>query len=187
MSTLAVVSAQAGDFNGDLGVNGTDFLEWQRGNSPVPLSAADLSDWQTNYGAAANSTAAAVVPEPAAAALLGVGISLALAVRRKRNVTLPHASVVTQRSSGRVRVVSWIALLVASAQPVRAADYVVNTDTGEITQVGVGTISNLNGTAFTHELPGRPRQAVLLPRRFHTRARRHAHRHGRPSGVVCGG
>ena len=40
----------AGDFNGDGIVSGTDFLIWQRGESPNPLSQSDLADWEANYG-----------------------------------------------------------------------------------------------------------------------------------------
>jgi len=39
-----------GDFDGDNNVGGRDFLIWQRGTSPAPLSAADLADWRVNYG-----------------------------------------------------------------------------------------------------------------------------------------
>lgn len=39
-----------GDFNQDGLVNGRDFLLWQRGQSPDPLSNSDLGDWQTNFG-----------------------------------------------------------------------------------------------------------------------------------------
>ena len=35
--------ALAGDFNNDGVVDGADFLAWQRGESPEPLSAADLA------------------------------------------------------------------------------------------------------------------------------------------------
>jgi len=31
-------------------VSGSDFLLWQRGGSPVPLSQADLTIWENNYG-----------------------------------------------------------------------------------------------------------------------------------------
>jgi len=40
----------AGDFNGDGIVDGLDFLKWQRGESPNPLSQSDLADWEANYG-----------------------------------------------------------------------------------------------------------------------------------------
>jgi hypothetical protein len=58
-----------GDFNNDTRVNGLDFLEWQRGNSPNPLSASDLADWQNNYGIG-SLAATTAVPEPSCLALL---------------------------------------------------------------------------------------------------------------------
>lgn len=58
-----------GDFDGDGDVDGVDFLEWQRGNSPNPLSPGDLADWQANYGAPLLA-AVAGVPEPTTLALL---------------------------------------------------------------------------------------------------------------------
>ncbi len=39
-----------GDFNGDLVVNGADFLLWQQGGSPMPLSPGDLSTWKNTFG-----------------------------------------------------------------------------------------------------------------------------------------
>lgn len=59
-----------GDFDGDGDVDGNDFLEWQRGNSPAPLSSGDLGDWQANYG---NPLVAAsqAVPEPSTLAIVG--------------------------------------------------------------------------------------------------------------------
>src|SRR5690606_23129308 len=52
-----------GDFDMDGDVDGADFLSWQRGNSPNPLSSGDLADWESNFGATA-LTAAVAVPEP---------------------------------------------------------------------------------------------------------------------------
>jgi hypothetical protein len=40
----------SGDFDGDGDVDGRDFLRWQRGGSPNPLSSSDLSLWQAQYG-----------------------------------------------------------------------------------------------------------------------------------------
>ena len=39
-----------GDFDADNDVDGADFLKWQRGQSPDPLSQADLNAWEANYG-----------------------------------------------------------------------------------------------------------------------------------------
>jgi hypothetical protein len=70
-----------GDFNGDGRVDGGDFLAWQRGESPDPLSASDLAGWQASFGAfpplASTSTP---VPEPAAGALVLFGL---MVVRRR--------------------------------------------------------------------------------------------------------
>lgn len=53
-----------GDFDGDGDVDGRDFLVWQRGESPKPLSASDLADWQTNYGIDNSSQVSSAVPIP---------------------------------------------------------------------------------------------------------------------------
>jgi hypothetical protein len=58
-----------GDFDNDGDVDGRDFLRWQRGGSPSPLSAADLADWQANYGGG-SLAAVAAVPEPGGLALV---------------------------------------------------------------------------------------------------------------------
>jgi len=53
-----------GDFDLDGDVDGYDFLKWQRGESPDPLSASDLLDWENNYGTTAPLIAITSVPEP---------------------------------------------------------------------------------------------------------------------------
>ena len=50
-----------GDFNGNLVVDGSDFLGWQLGESPVPLSPTDLADWEANYSEVANTGLADIV------------------------------------------------------------------------------------------------------------------------------
>ncbi|QEG34676.1 beta strand repeat-containing protein [Bythopirellula goksoeyrii] len=55
--------ALAGDFNGDGIVSGRDFLMWQRGLSPNPLSSTDLTNWQDNYGNSAPTIVAALQVE----------------------------------------------------------------------------------------------------------------------------
>ncbi|QEG36773.1 hypothetical protein [Bythopirellula goksoeyrii] len=62
MVTLTLVDSTA-DFNNDGTVEGRDFLEWQRGNSPDALSLGDLVNWQANYGKT-SVEAALIVPEP---------------------------------------------------------------------------------------------------------------------------
>ncbi len=75
-----------GDFDLDGDRDGFDFLKWQRGKSPNPLSASDLADWETNYGMVATlSATSAAVPEPNSLALLCLGGLLSL--RSFRRVT----------------------------------------------------------------------------------------------------
>ncbi len=67
------------DFNRDALVDGRDFLAWQRGESPDPLSSADLALWQASYGADSSLTGAVAVPEPAGfATMLMVSMTLLL-------------------------------------------------------------------------------------------------------------
>lgn len=61
---LNITLLTPGDFNLDGDVDGNDFLKWQRGESPDPLSASDLLDWQNNYGTTATLAAITSVPEP---------------------------------------------------------------------------------------------------------------------------
>lgn len=51
------------DFDIDGDIDGHDFLVWQRGGSPNPLSNADLALWRAQFGVGALSTASGV-PEP---------------------------------------------------------------------------------------------------------------------------
>ena len=62
-----------GDFNRDGAVDGADFLAWQRGASPLPLSSADLDEWKAAMGATEH--AASVIPEPTTLMLLTVAIA----------------------------------------------------------------------------------------------------------------
>jgi hypothetical protein len=68
-----------GDFDFDGDVDGRDFLVWQRGGSPDPLSAENLADWQAAYGAGAfiavaEATSPVQVPEPSSLVLLFVAM-----------------------------------------------------------------------------------------------------------------
>lgn len=56
-----------GDFDSDGDVDGRDFLDWQRGDSPNgtaggPISARDLADWQSGYDAFPLTASATAVP-----------------------------------------------------------------------------------------------------------------------------
>lgn len=71
IGAIEYVTGTDGDFNLDGYVDGADFLMWQRGQSPTSLSATDLADWESNFGAGAPSAVASTaVPEPGAATML---------------------------------------------------------------------------------------------------------------------
>lgn len=72
-----------GDFDHDGDWDGADFLKWQRGESPDPLSAEDLADWKTNFGSP-STTASAAVPEPCLVAMLLTAAFASCATRRRR-------------------------------------------------------------------------------------------------------
>ncbi len=83
VATHSLVQPVAGDFNNDGNVDGADFLLWQRGGSPNPLSAGDLETWKTAFG----GPAIAAVPEPTAALLMATGLfGSMLGARRVRRL-----------------------------------------------------------------------------------------------------
>ena len=83
VATYSLVQPVAGDFNGDSIVDGADFLVWQRGGSPNPLSPGDLETWKGAFG----GPAIAAVPEPTAALLMATALlGSILGLRRLRTV-----------------------------------------------------------------------------------------------------
>jgi len=70
LKVLGSVGVQ-GDFDGDQDVDGNDFLKWQRGESPMPNSVADLNAWKANFGDVPVAAAAQAVPEPCSLWLAG--------------------------------------------------------------------------------------------------------------------
>lgn len=64
-----------GDFDLDGDVDGRDFLTWQRGGSPTPLSTSDLNAWRNNYGSVGSlgttaGLSSSAIPEPEGMTLL---------------------------------------------------------------------------------------------------------------------
>lgn len=87
LSSLKLVSTGGpGDFNGDGDVDGQDFLAWQRGESPNPLSTSDLSDWESAYGSAAVASSTQI-PEPGSFVLLGTMAFVLTSLRRRHSLT----------------------------------------------------------------------------------------------------
>ena len=79
-ATYSLAPPVDGDFNDDGFVDGADFLVWQRGESPNPLSAGDLDIWKAAYGGAP----IAAVPEPAKLGLATLGLASLMLCRRAR-------------------------------------------------------------------------------------------------------
>ena len=79
-----------GDGDGDGDVDGNDFLLWQRGGSPNPLSPSDLALWQSNYGNGVLLSAAAssAVPEPSTVVLAVMGMGGLLVGASGRRISL---------------------------------------------------------------------------------------------------
>lgn len=73
-----------GDFDFDDQVSAFDFLVWQRGASPNPLSSSDLNAWQANFPGTSASVATSV-PEPASGVLCVLTAVFTCIVRRRNS------------------------------------------------------------------------------------------------------
>ena len=67
---MFISTATSADFDLDGNVDGSDFLMWQQGGSPNPLSAEDLADWEGLFGTTSILSSLATVPEPSSIMLL---------------------------------------------------------------------------------------------------------------------
>ena len=83
--TLSTSTPNA-DFNQDGDVDGSDFLAWQKGESPIPQSAEELGLWESQYGSTAPSNAVAAVPTPEPSTLLLVSLAGLLVCSRSRRL-----------------------------------------------------------------------------------------------------
>jgi hypothetical protein len=93
-----VAKSSPGDFDGDLDVDGADFLVWQRGSGNLGgghpgngdanydgnVNGADLDVWKTKFAVAPATSATANVPEPGATALLAWLVPAVCRARRRR-------------------------------------------------------------------------------------------------------
>ena len=85
VTLTSVPESLLGDYNDDGVVDGTDFLAWQRGESPTPDSEEDLLAWERNFGSVFQlQTTSAVVPEPSTGLLLFLSNSRPVAAPQDR-------------------------------------------------------------------------------------------------------
>jgi hypothetical protein len=81
---LVMLPIEPGDFDADGNLDGFDFLLWQQGQSPNPLSNSDLVDWQSRFGTELAALAGQSVPEPGNL-LLFASFLLAIALFHRMN------------------------------------------------------------------------------------------------------
>lgn len=81
---IPAAAGQLGDFDGDLDVDGVDFLIWQRGETSPAYDPQLLVDWETYYGTAPLVAESTAVPEPTALALAAFLFSAATFHRKRR-------------------------------------------------------------------------------------------------------
>lgn len=81
---VAGLADRSGDFNFDDQVNSFDYLAWQRGSSPNPLSPTDLAEWRGNYGDVAGVSTS--IPEPTTIGFVLTWCFLSWATNRPRSI-----------------------------------------------------------------------------------------------------
>ena len=119
-ATIQFVSGgQPGDFDGDGDVDGRDFLRWQRGQSPSPLSASDLAAWKANYGTG-SLAAVTSVPEPGTFGLVLLGMA-AFLPRRRRQLHSMETRKEHRMKNQLVALLAMASVIVGSTSQVQAA------------------------------------------------------------------
>lgn len=74
LSLTATATGLAGDFNQSGGVDGADFLDWQRG-VPAEFDAGDLAAWESHFGQGGGGAFATPEPAPWRLALAAAGLA----------------------------------------------------------------------------------------------------------------
>ncbi|QEG33418.1 hypothetical protein [Bythopirellula goksoeyrii] len=82
--TADLTAIPAGDLNGDLSVDGQDFLDWQRGLTAPALDPTALAEWQTNYPSSLAVNLGAV-PEPNSLVLVTFMTVYSIAFHRRNS------------------------------------------------------------------------------------------------------
>jgi len=77
-------NSDSADFDGDGQVSGADFLAWQRGVSPIALSAEDLSLWQSQFGTTSGLSSVTAIPEPSSLIVVALGLIAWVGCSRRR-------------------------------------------------------------------------------------------------------
>ncbi len=161
--TLTLESISS-DFDGDLDVDGADFLKWQRELG----DAANLADWEADFGTTTAVAATVAVPEPAAGLLLVVGLGL-LAVRhqiRSLAADMSYGMMVVERVKllgvWNMKALCAVLLLVApaAAAPPKNVILMIGDGMGPEQVKAAGMYSN--GAAGTLNFESFPSQARMM-------------------------
>ncbi len=86
--TMTAALPVGADFNENGIIDGGDFLSWQRGESPFPLSAFDLAGWESNFGTTGSGSLASsanTIPEPSAFALFAMAATVVCSAMRRND------------------------------------------------------------------------------------------------------
>lgn len=147
LATISFTSGTgpSGDFDADGDVDGRDFLVWQRGGSPNPVSAADLATWKANFGATSGAGATGAIPEPTSCGLAMLAAAGIVARRKRRSPNTEQTRSVASimdaaqrkktlggmRRMKRITVFMGIALAIAAIAPAARAAVTLTFDANQ--------------------------------------------------------